>query len=332
MPRRAELLWQFLFRAQYQRDGFAGRERNMEDAGLEDIFYRGQTPFPVAAMQHMPVPPAGRRVMRGGIGDDAAGGRVGVGAHADAGTLVVNQKMPVVRSLRGGVVVAVQAEGQQMERDGGFAGCFVENGAHLVLYIGRVLPVFHPDALFQCDMRVELVDEDGHVTIKREAFEVVVSLGVNGAVLVFVDAHFIELWLAAFARNFYLFVDLRHQHVPLDVRTQRGYQQAMIAARGSAVDGSRGVPTQAVRDKPFVAQSRLDIDAQVSIEREMPGVDRGSDHCKAAFMRFRAVAIRSSGAVMEIRTYPSPASPKFVPGVKKTPVVSKSQLVKSRAL
>src|SRR5947209_849606 len=125
----------------------------MEDTWLEDIFYRGKTPFPVAAMQHMPVPPAGGRLMRGRTGNDAAGGRVTFGAHANAGTLVVNQKMPVVRSLSGGVVVTVEAEGQEMERDGGFADLFVENGAHFVLHIGGILPVFHPDALFQCYIR-----------------------------------------------------------------------------------------------------------------------------------------------------------------------------------
>ena len=50
----------------------------------------------------------------------------------------------------------------------------------------------------------------------------------------------------------------------------------------------------------------------------------------AAFMRCIAVSMRSSGAVMEIRTKPSPRLPKFVPGVMKTPVLSKSQLQKSR--
>ena len=55
---RAELLWRFLFRAQYQRDGFASRERKMKYAGLVDIFHVGQAAFPVAAMQDVPVPPA----------------------------------------------------------------------------------------------------------------------------------------------------------------------------------------------------------------------------------------------------------------------------------
>ncbi len=174
-----------------------------------------------------------------------------------------------------------------MECDGGFADLFVEDGAHFVLYVGDVLTIFHPDALFQCNMRVELVDENGDVAIQREAFEVVVALGINGAILVFVDAQLIELWLAALKGDFHLFVDLRHQHVPLDGWTQRGYQQAVIAARGSAVDGSRGIPTQAVRDEPFVVQSRLDIGAHLSIECEVPGVDSSSDHDNASFMRFR---------------------------------------------
>jgi hypothetical protein len=84
VTRRTELLRQLLFRAQYQRDGFARLERDMKDAGLEDIFHVGQAAFPVAAMQDMPVPPAGGRVMRGGTGDQAAGRRVIVSSHADA--------------------------------------------------------------------------------------------------------------------------------------------------------------------------------------------------------------------------------------------------------
>ena len=55
------------------------------------------------------------------------------------------------------------------------------------------------------------------------------------------------------------FLDLCNQQRPADRRTERGDQQAVIAARQHAGDGARGVTADAVGDQPFARAGRGEI-------------------------------------------------------------------------
>ena len=124
-------------------------------------------------------------------------------------------------------------------------------------------------------MLAQLIGEAGDVAIQREPFQVRVAVGIDGAILVFVDAELVDArGIAPIppVRQFNLFVYLGDQHAAFNRGAQRGNQQTMITPSGRSNYGTGSVPTQPIRHQPFMVQPCLYIGADIPAKREVPGV------------------------------------------------------------
>src|SRR5690349_2641370 len=180
-------------------------------------------------MQNAPVPHARWSEVREWSQSDQTGRCAIISTHAAAITLSLYNKMPVGSSL--GCAMMITKEAERVEREcEGCATCLVVSCAmQRVLHVGGVLPIFHPDALFERKRIFQDIAEARHIALKRKSVEVSISLWVNGAILVLIYAQFDYVPIGKLK----LFIYLRYHHCTIDRGMQRCYQQAMIAACGS---------------------------------------------------------------------------------------------------
>src|SRR2546423_10732628 len=105
------------FSAEYQRHPLARSDLNPKIARLIDILVVGKPALPVTTMEHVPVPIAcGGKRCRRFCNHRNSGSSILVSAYVTAVSLVLDQEMPVMRSLGCAVMIAVQAEGAQGQR------------------------------------------------------------------------------------------------------------------------------------------------------------------------------------------------------------------------
>src|SRR5579885_552755 len=174
--------------------------------------------------------------------------------------------MPICSPLSNSMMVAIEAKRNECEQKRLVVESLPGGIAQDILNIGRVLAIFHPDALLQPQILVELIGDAGNIALQGKRGKRGIALRIERAILIFIDTQPQGLSM----RKKDLFIDLRHQHEAFDRWAQRSHKQPVIAARCRAQNRAGGVSSQPVCDQPFAIKTCRYVVANISPQREVP--------------------------------------------------------------
>src|SRR6266700_414948 len=163
MLRATKLSRQLRFRAEDNRHTLPWHHLQAKCAGLIHILTVGQAALCVTPVLHTPEPvPCGGIMNRRSQDKDAGWGPV-IRTYAAAIPVILSQKMPVGISTCRAMVIAVETERSERERQRRVTLSFTRRGRERILHICCVLSVFHPDALLQREVFVQSIAKTGDI-------------------------------------------------------------------------------------------------------------------------------------------------------------------------
>src|ERR1051326_6557673 len=141
---------EFCFGAEHQGRAHARGNGYMKISWLVYILAVGEPALPVAPVQDVPVPGACRGEGCRWACNQGNSWSAFVCLHIATRALVFHYKVPVVRTTRGAVMIAKEAVGRQCKYQCSLTlfTFFIQSSVQCVLYIGCILPILHPNALF----------------------------------------------------------------------------------------------------------------------------------------------------------------------------------------